>query len=203
MTRPSSALRHGTLPVYHIHGYLPYGKPMTGGSKPGQRPRNGLHPTEPLILDREGYECAYRPGSWTLDILERYVRSHTTVFIGFSFEDRYLRRELLRFSKAPQASFHFALMRKGDPRPSGLLDELVDGRVRPILYEEHCQIPQILAEAYQGALPADGVLIPRKGRGPARFSPETVWKMLWEDKRWRETGNRRHGETPGKSYNGE
>jgi SIR2-like domain len=189
MTRPSSALRRGSLPVYHIHGYLPYGKPKARGATPRQKPTSGLHPTEPLILDREGYESAYRPGSWTLDILERYVRSHTTVFIGFSFEDRYLRRELLRFSKAPQAPFHFALMRRDDDRPSGLLDELVDARVRPILYEDHCQIPQILAQAYQSALPAEGVLIPRKGLGRERFSPEMVWKMLWEDKRWKNTGN--------------
>ena len=201
MTRPSSALRRGSLPVYHIHGYLPYGKPQTRGAKPGQKPPNGLHPTEPLILDREGYECAYRPGSWTLDILERHIPSHTKVFIGFSFEDRYLRRELLRFSKAPQAPSHFALMRRDDDRPLGLLDELVDARVRPILYEEHSQIPQILAQAYQGSLPAGGALIPRKGHGPARFSPETVWKMLWEDKRWTNIGNCRHSARDGNSYN--
>lgn len=197
MTRPGSILGPRQLPVYHIHGYLPFGKPDSKASTRHRPSPARLQPTEPLILDRESYERAYRRGSWTRAILDTFLSDYTTLFIGFSFEDRYLLGGLRRISQNPQAPVHFALMRADDERPAGLLGEIAIAGVRPILYGKHNEIPQILGRAYRSVLDPGGVAIPRKGADDKMVSPETVWEMLCMDKQWKDTAQNRRNQKGG------
>lgn len=189
MTRQTSRLRQKQLPVYHIHGYLPFGKPEKQNSKHRKLPAISSQPTEPLVLDREDYERAYRSGSWTLDILNHYLGNYTTLFIGFSFEDVYFRCQLRRLAKRPQAPIHFALMCKNSDDPAGLFDEIMESGVHPILYEKHSQVPLILEHVYRSTLNPQGIKISLKGEGDELFVPSAVWRMLWMDKRWKGTDN--------------
>ena len=182
MSRPSSTFKQGQLPVYHIHGYLPFGKKKKGED---QSSKIIPLPTEPLILDRDSYEQAYQPGSWTLCVLEHFLRKRTTLFIGFSFNDEYFLRELSRLGQEPHAPVHYALLREEDERPSGLLDEIRCANVRPVLYAEHDQIPNLLAHSYQSVLPTTEIRIPKKDGGKKLVNPDNYWKMLWFDKRWK------------------
>jgi len=187
MSRPSSGLDPGDLPVYHIHGYLPFGKSNNAASKAEASSDAHLQPTEPLVLDRDSYEKAYLPDSWTRKTLDQFLCCYSTLFIGFSFEDQYLCRELERISKLPQAKTHYALLRRGDDRPSELLEEIGHARVQPILYDEHSQIPKILKDVYLSVFPDRKVSIPLAGGCEKQFDQKIIWDMLWDDKKWVET----------------
>ncbi len=174
MTRPGSSLKRKQLPVYHIHGYIPFGK---SGEE-------NLMPEEPLILDRKSYECAYRPGSWTLDILDIHLAHYTTLFIGFSFNDRYFLNYLQSLAEKPQTPVHFAFMCNKERRPAGLLDELAKTRVRPILYADHIQIPDLLKTLYLSVIPHNGHELPLPEGQKRLFHPPAIWDMLKMDKAW-------------------
>jgi len=197
MTRPSSDLGRNDLPVYHIHGYLPFGKTKKGISKRRQPKATSVRPTEPLVLDRETYERAYSPGSWTLEVLNRYLCNYTTVFIGFSFEDQYFLNALRRFAQRPQAPTHFALMHAHEKRPAGILDEIRRAGVRPILYDDHGKVPSILERVYLSVFQNRQIAIARKGVGVELVNPADVWKMLISGKQWKVT-SREGGSDQGK-----
>ena len=68
--------------------------------------------------------------------------------------------------------------------------------VRPVFYEDHSEVPSILAQVYTSALPGEGILVPCMGREPRRYKPDEIWDILWQDKRWIDStiaGARPHG----------
>jgi hypothetical protein len=89
-------------------------------------------------------------------------------------------------SQDPHARVHYALLRQGDERPSGLLDELRNVNVRPVLYDEHDQIPSLLVRTYQSILQRNDIRIPIKDNKKKLVDADQYWDMLWFDKRWKD-----------------
>lgn len=184
MTRQRSRVKGSTLPVYHIHGYFPFGKAKKGEDRRAAEVAERKRTTVDLILDSDSYDRAYQPGSWTAEIIKRYLGSYTTVFIGFSFKDAHFLEAVQDISSEGNQRTHFALLRRGDVASSKLVGTLRKAGIQPVIYEDHCQVPSLLALVYESALPKEGVLVPRMGREPYRFKPNEIWNMLWEDKKW-------------------
>jgi hypothetical protein len=184
MTRPQSTVRKASLPVYHIHGYLPFGKAKKGEVMSAAVVEARRRSAVDLVLDRDSYDRAYQPGSWTDEILRRYLGEYTTVFVGFSFADTHFLEALQAMANEGNQPLHFALLRRGDVYSASFVHALSKASVRPVLYEDHSEVPSILAQVYKSALPEEGILVPCMGRDPRRFKPDEIWDILWQDKRW-------------------
>ncbi len=183
MTRPQSRVKDSALPVYHIHGYFPFGKAKKGEDRSAEevseRKRTGVD----IVLDSDSYDLAYQKESWTVEIIRRYLRNYTTIFIGFSFADAHFLEEVRAISSQGNQPKHFALMRRGDVS-NKLEGTLSMAGIQPVFYENHCQVPSLLAKVYESALPGEGLLIPYMGRKPRLFKPTDIWDILLKDKRW-------------------
>jgi hypothetical protein len=184
MTRPWSRVKGSALPIYHIHGYLPFGKAKKGEDRSTAEVAERKRTAVDLVLDNESYDRAYQPGSWTVEIIRRYLGSYTTVFIGFSFKDAHFLEAAQEISSEGNQQTHFALLKRGDAPSTKLVGTLSKAGIQPVFYEDHCQVPSLLAQVYESALPREGVLVPRTGREPRRFKPSEIWDLLWQDKRW-------------------
>jgi hypothetical protein len=170
MTRPASTVENA-LAVYHIHGYFPYDKKKESGVD--------------LILDRESYKKAYENNGWPPQILHTFLEHFPTLFIGFSFDDRFLLRELRNIARKPRTPSHYALMFRDEDRSPGLLEKIEDARIKIIFYDKHSEIPDLLYRVYFGDVaPHKKIDIPHRKTLPKPYNTETVWKMLLDDKEW-------------------
>jgi len=154
------------LPVYHIHGYIPYGM--------GRRPKSRL------VLTEKSYRKAYKPNDFPRKKLDDLLSRFSTLFIGISFDDELLLRGLEALAAGGGTPRHFALMKQGGP--DRLLDRLTTARVSPILYACYEQIPSILGHVYKVGLPPDPrVQIESEGKSKVReaqISPDEYWELL-------------------------
>jgi hypothetical protein len=172
MASLESKEKHGQLPVYHIHGYVPYGI--------RRRPKYRL------ILTAESYRDAYRPGKFTTVTLDRFLRHFPTLFVGISFEDELLVRRIEQLAGWATTPTHFALLKKGSVRDR-LLKRLSKARVQPVLYERHQEIPTILGRIYQAGLKPDDLRVRKESKsgrltGHIRMNRREYWERLLHTK---------------------
>jgi len=174
IARTTAREEEGKLPVYHLHGYFPY---------------YDVPPEAPLILDTDSYQKAYQPEGRVAEILKKFLGPTPTLFIGFSFEDKFLLDQLHK-QRSPDVE-HFALLRAGDDRPPDLLEKVVKAGVSPILYQEHYEVGELLFEVYASTLPGGVPVIHRRGgvEEEKLYSPEQYWSMLIDDKKWTAPGD--------------
>lgn len=170
MARASSREHPHRLPVYHIHGYVPHGLRRKVKCR--------------LVLTEESYARAYREGSrgWTVASLDRFLPKFPTLFVGFSFEDRFLMEYLTAQAARPAVPSHFALLRRSDTKPE-TLRQLRNARVTALLYGDHSGVPDILGAVYRDGLPASWRRVkkeprPRAGPDSGRFTPAQYWQRL-------------------------
>ncbi len=173
VARTTSREEEGKLPIYHLHGYFPF--------------YHCVPPMAPLILDRGSYEKAYHPNGRAVQILKKFVGQLPTLFIGFSFDDKFLLDQLKKQrSGHPQ---HFALLRAGNKRPPEFFEEIEKAGVAPILYQEHMEVEDLLFHVYASALPEGGIPVSLKPKGMKKttekiYSRKEYWSMLIHDKKW-------------------
>lgn len=171
LARTTSREKEGKLPVYHLHGYFSF--------------YYCVPPTAPLILDTGSYEKGYQPKGRAVKILKKFLERIPTLFIGFSFEDKFLLDQLQK-QRSPRVK-HFALLRAGDNRPPDLLGKVEKAGVSPILYQEHYEVGDLLFEVYASTLPEGGVPVIHRLKGAEEekiYSPGQYWSMLIDDKTW-------------------
>jgi len=156
------------LPVYHIHGYIPYG---------------GRKPAKELVLTSKSYKNEYKPGGKTREILDQFLGKFSTLFIGISFDDELLLQRLEALAKKDIARYHFALLKQGTSNK--LLNRILSANVFPILYSCHEQIPMILKHVYITGLPETSIvdieaIINGKINkvGKMQLSKDEYWKLL-------------------------
>lgn len=123
------------LPVYHIHGYIPYG---------------GQKPATELVLTTKSYQEAYKHGGRAREIIDEHLIKFSTLFIGISFDDELLLQRLEALAGQDAAKNHFALIKQG--MPNKLLKRLESTNILPILYSCHEQLPTILGHIYKVGL---------------------------------------------------
>jgi len=161
------------LPVYHIHGYIPYG---------------GRKPARDLVLTEQSYQKAYHEGGNARTLFNEFLSRFSTLFIGISFNDELLLQHLERLTTRKGAKNHFALLKSGISIE--LRNRLQAVNVLPIIVEAYEQIPLILKQVYQTNLsPMPSVAIEAKIDGKIRkagvlqLSREEYWELLFYNKK--------------------
>lgn len=140
------------IPVYHIHGYVPF---------PHKFSKRKADPPIPLVdpvVTKGDYEAAWKTDNvfnFTMGPQIHVLRHYTTLFIGFSFRD-YKVNELLKDLNKERESrsdrlYHYALL-KGDEIQSMGLDFYHSLGVKPICLKDFSEIPKILSSLYQQGL---------------------------------------------------
>jgi len=188
----SSVGKLNQIPVFHIHGYVPVRESKS------QKGQEDLRPAVGLVVKKDDYESAWR---WddvfcpTIGPQAHWLRYYTTLFVGFSFRDRWVSR-LLRYLNQEQEErekstpgkrlYHYALMMQTDIQSRS--DDFAELGIRPIPLGDFDEIPNLLGRLYQRALEFDykGALVelPVVGRGQRSRKQEHVYmtpKEYWED----------------------
>ena len=161
------------LPVYHIHGYLPY---------------RSVRPRHPLVLTRQEYRVAYAARGFARGTIDRILGRHSALFVGFSFDDELLNQRLKSLASQKGSPAHFAFLKEGEGQRA-TLQFLKEASVRPILYASHDQIPALLGYVYQAGLKVrervklEGSAAVAGGPRYRRLSPGRYWATLLEIKK--------------------
>ena len=165
--------REGQLPVYHIHGYIPYG---------------GRKPAHNLILTEQSYKAAYNKDGRAREIIDEFLSKYSVIFVGVSFDDECLVQRLEHLANEERAKLHFALLKQGVQ--GKILKRLVSAKVFPIIYSCHEQIPMILRYIYQLGLPGTTNIdietkINKKFKpvGKVKLSTDIYWELLLYNKK--------------------
>lgn len=97
--RANQTPREGSLPIYHVHGYIP-----TTGEKSGP---------EELVFTEEQYHLAAQNAySWSNLIQIKHLSSSVGLMIGLSMTDRNMRRLLDALKKTPAPPENYVLLKK-------------------------------------------------------------------------------------------
>jgi len=106
-------LRRGTIPIYHVHGFVPAVTDELG-SKPDQ-----------IVFTEEQYHAAAsNPYHWTSLIQIRQFTSTVGVMVGLSLSDGNMRRLLDAVKNQPAQAHIYALMQKPRWKPPEEVDYL-------------------------------------------------------------------------------
>ena len=178
------------IPVFHIHGYVPYPQ--------RKKPPRDIRPFVDPVVTASDYEAAWRADDVycpTMGPQIHVLRHYATLFIGFSFRDRWVNGLLRRLNeereeRTPGARlYHYVLMR-GDEVQSKGENFFTELGVKPIALNDFDEIPRLLGHLYQQALAQDygekGIELPivekrrgkRMGRN-VRLSPAQYWEDLY------------------------
>ena len=182
--------RSDQIPVFHIHGYVPYPE--------RKKPPRDIRPFVDPVVTTSDYEAAWRPDDVycpTMGPQIHVLRHHATLFIGFSFRDREVNGLLRRLNKEREERtpgdrlYHYAVMRRDEVQSKGerFFREL---GVKPIALNDFDEIPRLLGHLYQQALAQDygerGIELPivekRPGKRTGRhvhLSPAQYWEDLY------------------------
>lgn len=122
-------VKSGTLPIYHVHGYVPVRDPLQDYS-----PRIGSLPEEVVLTEEQYHREAADPYSWANLAQLQAMTSSVGLAVGLSLSDPNMRRLLDVSRKAPSRPEMYALLQK--PAPNELDDaglEEISARTERIL----------------------------------------------------------------------
>lgn len=190
--RGSSAGGLSEIPVYHIHGYVPF------PGEPGKKTSAERVPIVEPVITTGDYESAWRSDNaynFTMGPQIHILRHYVVLFIGFSFRDWKV-NDLLKQLNRERAGrrerlHHYALMKRDqvdEQRRKYFQEEM---GVKPILVDTFPQIKDLLSHLYRQALVHDhpgspGIALPlyegrnkAKGDRPICLSPEEYFEELY------------------------
>jgi len=151
----SSVGRLHQIPVFHIHGYVPYPEII------GARQQAEIPSMVDPVLTSEDYEKAWEDHAYnfTMGPQIHILRHYTTLFVGFSFRDKWvndLLKELNeeRVLRGKKRLYHYALMKESTINEKGksFFDDL---GIKPIGVMNYNQIPEFFRSLYNQALLKD------------------------------------------------
>jgi len=182
------------IPVFHVHGYGPLPERVRK-----KRPRDIRRPFVDPVVTTSDYEAAWQPENVycpTMGPQIHCLRHYATLFIGFSFRDRWV-NGLLRDLNVERRErrdrlYHYALMHRDEmgSRGKGFFSDL---GVRPIAVASFSEIPALLGHLYRQGLARDhgeaGVRLPlvekRRGtmtRRDTHLSAAQYWDALYRSR---------------------
>jgi hypothetical protein len=180
----------GRTPVFHSHGYVPH--PFY------QHNTDRIKMVSKLVITRDDYERAWNEHNvfgTTMAPQIHYLLHYTTLFIGFSFGDKYVCRLLRRLNRDFLSHHHgdrshYALLSR--KRVDQLSPEFFRKiGVRPVAFDKYDEIPGLLARLYMAGLQKDAKggrfvelpeITPKKHMATGnriRYSLEDYWNRLW------------------------
>ncbi|MEP4038991.1 SIR2 family protein [Pseudophaeobacter sp.] len=118
----SSPAADGKLPVFHVHGYIPF-------------PESGQPEPSGVVLSEEEYnEAASDPYSWSNLVQLREMSGSVGVMVGLSMADRNIRRLLDALARSPVQAKIFALLKRPSPiLPTASEVDAIDDDAKAIL----------------------------------------------------------------------
>lgn len=144
------------IPVFHVHGYVPYPARQT--------PTKDRIPLVDPVITTDDYEQAWRPMDVYCPTMGLYIyvlRHYVTLFVGFSFRDQKV-NELLKCLnqeqvKRPDRVYHYAIMHRNEVEKKLIQEQsfFTDIGVKPIAVNDFAEIPMILGQLYQQGLVYD------------------------------------------------
>ena len=103
--RANQILKEGSLPIYHVHGYIP-----TEGERSS--------PGELVFTEEQYYLAAQNAYSWSNLVQIRHLSSSLGLMIGLSLTDRNMRRLLDALKKTPAPPENYVLLQRPQwPKP--------------------------------------------------------------------------------------
>ncbi len=165
--RGSSAGGLDEIPVFHIHGYIPFPYQFRKEASTRHIPF-----VEPVITTRD-YESAWQVDNaynFTMGPQIHILRHYVVLFVGFSFRDWKVNQllETLNRERAGRDDrlYHYAIMKRDqlDAERRQFLEQELG--VRPLLIEAFSQIKDLLGHLYRQALVHDH---PRMAKIPLPF----------------------------------
>lgn len=153
--RGSSVGKLDQIPVFHVHGYVPF--PERQGKRTPAAPIPFVDP----VVTRSSYEQAWRSDdvyNFTMGPQIHVLRHYSVLFIGFSFRDAWvnnLLQELNQERKARRDRFyHYALVKEAEAqaRGEGFFENL---GVKPVRLGSFAEIRPLLSALYQAGLRED------------------------------------------------
>jgi hypothetical protein len=215
----SSAGKLRQIPVYHVHGYVPFpplDKPgVHRGEQLGER---GLRRS--MVLTKRDYEQAWQSAnaySPTLGPQVHLMRHYPTLFIGFSFKDQWIKKLLQTIhdegcrydDPGENTRRRFAIVNGKDfseERLGHLCDDL---GVVPVVVKGFSEVPKVLGRLYKDALKRDlrgrplslqdetgaprEVISDKRRRRRHQYTAEESWRILREMQDGKFPTKPRHG----------
>jgi hypothetical protein len=112
----SAPLKPGKLPIYHVHGFVPFAE------------KKGSKLNEIVLSEDQYHRAAQDPYSWSNLVQMQALLDSAVLMIGLSLTDWNLRRILDNLRSLPRRSRSFALLKK--PKPWDVRDLDVDKIIR-------------------------------------------------------------------------
>lgn len=100
--------RCGEFPIYHVHGFMPYGYRENSNSEEYE---------DSIILTEDEYNCLYNNAyKWQIGIQLSFFRENLCLFIGCSLQDPNIRRLLRMVTEENDNGIpnHFAIINKNN-----------------------------------------------------------------------------------------
>ncbi|MGD9091485.1 MAG: SIR2 family protein [Anaerolineales bacterium] len=153
--RGSSVGKLNQIPVFHIHGYVPFPK------KPDKKVTEEPIPFVDPVVTKRDYEQAWRSDdvfNFTMGPQIHVLRHYSVLFIGFSFRDEWVSNLLEDLNEERKdrsdRMFHYALMKNDEVNAKGedFFDKL---GVKPIRLNNFGEIREVMSHLYQAALRVD------------------------------------------------
>jgi hypothetical protein len=144
------------IPVFHIHGYVPFPDEVQN------RKGSTRVPLVDPVITTEDYEGAWKADdvyNFTMGPQIHILRHYTVLFIGFSFRDKWVLQLLKALDherrERKDRLYHYAIMKKEEVAANGLnyfRDEL---GIKPISIDNFSEIKNLLSHLYQQGLHRD------------------------------------------------
>jgi hypothetical protein len=141
------------IPVFHIHGYVPFPYEFRKPSAIEHIPF-----VDPVITTRD-YKSAWKAGdvyNFTMGPQIHILRHYAVLFVGFSFRDKWVNKLLIKLNKERRERedrlYHYAIMRKDAVEAEGADYFRNELGVKSISIDNFSQIKELLSHIYQEAL---------------------------------------------------
>lgn len=133
----SERLIGDSLPIYHVHGYIPI---IREGIK--------YNPND-VRLSEDSYHEIYKDSYHWSNVIQLYALSNSTCFfIGLSMKDPNLRRLLdISTKRGDESIYHFAFLKRDEFSQHKLTENIFrEMEVQIIWYEQYSELPSLLSK---------------------------------------------------------
>lgn len=131
----SERLIGDSLPIYHVHGYIPIIR------------KNSKYNPNDVRLSEDSYHEIYKDSYHWSNVIQLYALNNSTCFfIGLSMKDPNLRRLLdISTKRGDESIYHFAFLKRDEFTQHKLTENIFrEMEVQIIWYEKYDELPDLI-----------------------------------------------------------
>ena len=136
----SERLIGDSLPIYHVHGYIPIIR------------KNSKYNPNDVRLSEDSYHEIYKDSYHWSNVIQLYALNNSTCFfIGLSMKDPNLRRLLdISTKRGDESIYHFAFLKRDEFTQHKLTDNIFrEMEVQILWFEEVNELPHLINRIFQ------------------------------------------------------